>query len=237
MRIGIFGRGKLGRAVTALIGKEKDLQLLWCVDKGEEPDARVDVAFDSSAAEAVPGHLAWAQATGTDFVIATTGWDRAILEGIESPGIGILYAPNFSLGVAFMRRAALALGRFAALDAESDLAVVERHHRAKADAPSGTAKLLAEALAQGSGRHSGWVLGAAAPGKISVASLRAGDEVGYHELRLEGSAETLVLSHEARSRDIFAQGALRALRWIRGRKGVFTFDDLVAEIIDPLFLA
>lgn len=134
-----------------------------------------------------------------------------------------------------MKRAALALGRFAAIEADSSLAIVERHHSAKTDAPSGTAKLLAEALVQGCPRYTGWNQGRAEEGKINIASLRAGTEVGYHEIRLETGADAIVLSHEADSREIFAKGALVALRWIAGRKGLYTFDDLAADLIDPLF--
>src|SRR5512142_1049936 len=107
MKYGIFGRGRLGGAVAALAAKEADLELAWHIDLGEEPGERVEVALDASAAAAVPGHLDWALATGTNLVIATTGWDTSILdsERIEASGIGVLRTPNFSLSVAFMRRA------------------------------------------------------------------------------------------------------------------------------------
>jgi 4-hydroxy-tetrahydrodipicolinate reductase len=235
MKIGIFGRGRLGNAVAALASRESDLEIAWIVDKGEEPSGSVDAVLDASTAEAVGGHLAWALRTGTDFVIGATGWDRPILEPARSGRIGVLVSPNFSLSVAFLRRAALAMGRFAAFEEGSSLAIVERHHAAKADAPSGTAKLLAEALVQGCPRYSGWNQGRAETGKINIASLRAGTEVGYHEIRLETDSDAIVLSHEADSREIFAHGALVALRWIHGKKGFFTFDDLAAELIDPLF--
>jgi 4-hydroxy-tetrahydrodipicolinate reductase len=237
MRIGIFGRGRLGSAVAALAAKEGDLELAWAVDVGEEPSGKVDAALDASAAAAIPGHLAWALETGTNFVVAATGWDKSLLDALEaaSKRIGILTSPNFSLSVAFMRRAAVAMGRFAALDPLSSLAIVERHHAAKADAPSGTAKLLAGALAQGCPRYAGWNQGRAEVDRINIASLRAGSEIGYHEIRLETGADALVLSHEADSRDIFAKGALVALRWMKGRRGLFTFDDLAADLIDPLF--
>ncbi len=237
MKIGVFGRGKLGNAVTALASRESGLEVAWFIDLGESPSGRVDVALDASAAGAVPGHLEWAEETGTNLVIGATGWDSSILDASSfgKAGIGVLYTPNFSLSVAFMKRAALALGRFAAIEADSSLAIVERHHSAKTDAPSGTAKLLAEALVQGCPRYTGWNQGRAEEGKINIASLRAGTEVGYHEIRLETGADAIVLSHEADSREIFAKGALVALRWIAGRKGLYTFDDLAADLIDPLF--
>ncbi len=237
MRIGIFGRGKLGRAITALAAKERDMELAWVVDLGEAPSGRVDAVLDASAAGAVGEHLAWAMETGTNLVIAATGWEDSVLAPFKaSPGrIGVMVSPNFSLSVAFVRRAALALGRFAALDEASSLGIVEHHHTGKADAPSGTAKLLAGALVQGCPRYSGWNMGSAEPGKVNVASLRIGAEVGYHEIFYETAADRIVLSHKAESRDMFAKGALVALRWMQGRKGLFSFDEVAADVIDPLF--
>lgn len=237
MKIGIFGRGKLGSAVAALAAKEKDLELAWIVDIGEQPSAEVDAVLDASAAAAADDHIAWALGTGTNIVIATTGLSASTLGKVKaaSAEIGAMTSPNFSLSVAFMKRAAVAMGRLADLEKGSSLSIVERHHAAKADAPSGTAKHLAEALVQGSSRYDGWNQGRAEEGKINIASLRAGLEVGYHEIRLETGADALVFSHHAYTRDLFAQGALVALRWIAGRKGLFTFDDVAADVIDPLF--
>jgi 4-hydroxy-tetrahydrodipicolinate reductase len=237
VRIGIFGRGRLGNAVAALAAKDKALELAWIVDLGEKPSGEVDAALDASAAGAVGGHLSWALETGTALVIAATGWDEAVLAPAKAapPKIGVMVSPNFSLSVAFMRRAALALGRFAALDPDSALGIVEHHHAAKADAPSGTAKLLAGALAQGCPRYSGWNMGRAEPGKINVASLRIGTEVGYHEIFYETAFDRMLLSHQALSRETFGAGALAALKWMPGRKGLYSFDDLAAELIAPLF--
>jgi 4-hydroxy-tetrahydrodipicolinate reductase len=237
MKIGIFGRGKLGSAVAALAAREKDLELAWFVDIGEEPSCAVDAALDASAAGAVSGHLAWARRSGSAIVVAATGWDASFLDEAKaaSSGIGVMTSPNFSLSVAFMKRAAVAMGKLAAIEEDGALSIVERHHAAKADAPSGTAKHLAAALVEGCGRYSDWNMGRAEEGKINIASVRSGKEVGYHEIRLETPSDELVLSHHAYTRDLFAGGALVALRWIAGRKGLFTFDDVAADVIDPLF--
>jgi len=249
MRIGIFGNGRLGSAVARLLASERDMELVWALDKGESPTGPVDVALDASVGQAVEGHLAWARDSQVDLVVGATGWDASALDPADYASIGLLVAPNFSLAVAYLRRVALSLGRLAALDPRADLSVLERHHRAKIDAPSGTAKLLAAALREGCPRYAEAVSGVPArsvPGasaplspetRLQLVSVRGGTEVGYHELRLEADAEALVISHEAKSRDIFAQGALRALRWIHGRKGLYTFDDMADEIISPLFLA
>lgn len=262
MRVGIFGRGRLAQAVAEALEARRAklgaggeaMELAWSLGRGEAVPSAVDVALDASSGEAVGAHLSWALDAGTDLVIGATGWDRALLgsaglDAAQRATIGVLTAPNFSLGVAFMRSLALALGRFSALDPDSDLAVLERHHRAKADAPSGTAKLLASALAEGSRRRgdglgsggqsgdgfSGWAPSPAKAGEIPVASIRAGKEVGYHELRYESELETIVISHEAKSRALFASGAIASLLWIRGRKGLYSFDDMAGEIIGPLF--
>jgi 4-hydroxy-tetrahydrodipicolinate reductase len=240
LRVGIFGRGRLGSMVARLVEESGDLSLAWTVGRdGPMPRGAVDVALDASVGGAVQGHLAWALASGTSIVVGATGWDRGILDAIEyepkALPIGIMLAPNFSVAMAFMRRAALALGGLAALERQADLAIVERHHRAKADAPSGSATQLAEALAMGSGRHCGWALGSARDGAISIASLRSGTSVGYHELRYEAPRETIVFSHVAYSREVFAEGALRALRWLPGRTGLFSFDQLCADILAPIF--
>jgi 4-hydroxy-tetrahydrodipicolinate reductase len=242
MRVGIFGRGRLGSMVARLVEEADGLSLAWALGRDDTlPTDSVDVALDLSAAVAVPGHLAWALKSGTPIVVGATGWDRSALDAIvpdpKSLAIGIMIAPNFSLAMAFMRRAALALGGLAALESRADLAIVERHHRAKADAPSGSAILLAEALAAGSGRHKGWALGKAAESAISLASLRSGGAVGYHELRYEAPRETIVFSHEAHARELFAEGAVRALRWLPGRTGLFSFDQMCADLLAPIFQA
>lgn len=235
MRIGIFGRGRLGSAIAEEARQAPDLELVWVVDRHEAPSAPVQVALAASTAEALPAHLDWALATGTDLVIGTTGWTLPDLEARAAGRIGVLVAPNFSLTVALMRRLAVVLGRYATLDAGLDPYLVEHHHRLKADAPSGTAKLLAQAVMEACPRKTAWTLGTAAPDQLSLAVVRAGAEVGLHTVGLDGPAETLTLTHAARSRGVFAAGALRAARWIHGKKGLHTFDQLSADLLDPLF--
>lgn len=227
-RVGIFGRGRLGTLVADAVYATPDLRLAWALGREDEPRAPVDVAVDVSAGAAVPAHLAWARKTGTDLVIGATGYDPALLDG--DPRIGVLVAPNFSLSVALLRRLCLTLGRYAGRLAgpggvETDLAVLDVHHRGKADSPSGTALLLAGALAQGSGRP---------VESVQTVSLRVGAAVGRHEVRLDTPLETLTLTLEAHDRAAYAQGALTALRWVEGRRGVYTLDDLAADVLDPL---
>lgn len=237
LQIGIFGRGRLGSAIAAAAERTDDLHVAWQISREVPQDlSPVDVALEVSHADAVAGRVDWARENGTDLVIGTTGWDPALTlvapdrttgtslgeSTGESRAIGILTAPNFSLTVALLRRISLVLGRYAAL-AGGDLAVSEIHHTRKVDAPSGTAILLRNALTDGSGQD------------VQTASLRLGAVVGRHDVHLTSSAESITLTHEAHTRDVFASGALSAARWISGRRGTFTFEDLAAEVLDPLF--
>lgn len=232
LRIGLFGCGRLGSAIAT----EAGAALSWQAGRNETPSAPVDVAIDASVAGALEAHLAWALETSTDLVIGTTGWTMPDLESRVAGRIGVLTASNFSISVALMARFALVLGRFAALDPARDPYLVEHHHRLKADAPSGTAKTLAAALMAGCPRKTEWTLGTPAPHQLSVGVVRAGAEVGTHTVGLDAPAEVLELIHTARSRAPFAQGALAAARWLHGRKGVFSMDDLAADLLDPLFV-
>ncbi len=176
MRIGIFGRGKLGKAVAALAERESDLEVGWHIDLGEEPGGHVDVALDASAAGAVAGHLGWAIETGTDLVVAVTGWEHSVLAASReaSPGGGVITSPNFSLSVAFMKRAALA-----------SVASPRWTRTPRSPSSRGTTPprpMPPAGPPSSSPRHSsraardtlGWNQGSAEPGKINVASLRAG---------------------------------------------------------------
>jgi len=235
MKIGLFGRGRLGSAVMAVAARQEDIELVWAVDQGEQPSAAVDVAIDASLAQCVPDHLAWAMETGTDLVIGATGWEMPDLAARVEGHIGVLVASNFSLTVALMARFSEVLGRYAQGDASKDPFLFESHHRMKADYPSGTAKTLAEALMRGCPRKTEWVLGTAEPHQLSVAVQRTGTEFGLHTVGIDTPTETFTITHHARSRETLAEGALTAARWIKGRHGLHGMDDLAASLLNPLF--
>jgi len=235
VKVGIFGSGRLGTAIADQAFASPGTELVWQLDREGTPPPGAELALDASAPTGVEAHLAWALETGTDLVIGTTGWAIPDLEARVAGRIGVLVAPNFSLAVALMARLALVMGRFAALDPELDPYVTDHHHRLKADAPSGTAKRLATAVLAGCPRKTGWAMGTPGPTELSLSVLRAGSEFGKHTVGLDGPAEVLELTHQARSRAVFASGALQASAWLRGRKGLFTFDQFAQETLDPLF--
>ncbi len=235
MRLGLFGTGRLGSAMAEAAREASDLELKWQVDLEVPPAIPVDLVLEATVAEAVPNRVTWALEHGVDLVIGTTGWSLPDLRERIGDRIGVLVSPNFSLTVALMARFSRILGAYAALAPDRDPYVLEHHHRLKADAPSGTAIRLAQAVLAGCSRKSTWAVGGQAPEQLNVGVLRAGSEFGRHTVGFDGLHETFELTHRARSRRVFAEGALAAARFVRGRKGVHTMDDVASDLLDPLF--
>ncbi len=198
--------------------------------------AGADVAVDFTLAAATARNAGACAEAGVALVIGTTGLDRDGRVALDQASrlVPVMHASNMSVGVAVLanltRAAATALGE------AFDIEISESHHRAKRDAPSGTALTLGEAAAAGrgielggsteAGRRSGSP--ARAPGAIGFASLRGGDIVGEHTVMFAGAGERVELSHIATDRGIFARGALRAARWIKGRQpGLYGMDDVL----------
>lgn len=247
MSLGIFGRGRLAMAVRETASREttdhdttspdtagrgpRRKTVAWLVGRSEEPTVKVDVAIDCSIADAVEAHVDWALATGTDLVIAATGWHIDDLAARIDTRIGVVVAPNGSLTVAIMARLArifAAYGR-AQYGGNAGGYLLDHHHAAKVDAPSGTALRLAAAWRDTAGDTADDAV------PLAVSSLRAGHAVGTHVLGLDAPGEQLELTHRARSRTPFAHGLLRAATWIRGRRGLFTMDDVARATLDPIF--
>jgi 4-hydroxy-tetrahydrodipicolinate reductase len=227
--IGILGAsGRMGRAIAALLEQGGEGRLAGCVSRGDDPAALAracDVLVDFSAPEALRAHLDAAVAAGKPILIGTTGLaseHHAALD--EAAGkIAVLPAANTSLGVNLLahlvREAAMRLGE------EWDVEIVEMHHRAKVDAPSGTALFLGEAAARARGvaldqaaeRGCDGASGPRAAGRIGFAALRGGTVAGDHQIIFAGEGERLELGHRAESREIFARGAIRAALWLAGK--------------------
>lgn len=255
VRIAINGAGgRMGRALCTLLADDHRLQLLRATVATGSPlvgmpvvsdvgglrygvgwdDApMLDVVVDFSHADGLRAALEYCLCTGTALVTGTTGCDAALLARLQaaSARIGVLHAANFSLGVAMLARLSrLAAAALPGWDAE----IVEAHHAAKRDAPSGTALMLGDAVAQARSSADGRAAapdrrGARVPGSIGYAVVRGGDIVGEHTVMLIGQGERLELAHRATDRAVFARGALQAAVWLRGRgAGAWTLDDVLA---------
>lgn len=176
-----------------------------------------DLAFEFTGPESAPRLVSLLLSKKIPVLSGTTGWEVSAAMRIAAElSVPFLHSANFSVGVAAMRRAAAALSASLGPFREFHPGIVERHHSAKRDAPSGTAKAIAADVAHASGRRD-----------VPIVSLRQGGVPGEHALFFEGEEETLELVHRARSRGIFAQGAVRAAEWMlrSGRRGPMTFDD------------
>lgn len=229
MRALIVGYGKMGKAIeTVLVARGHAVAARYGRREmfldgnraGEMPEFSGDVAFEFTAPDSAPGIVPLLLSKKVPVLSGTTGWDttEAVRRATEL-SIPFLHSANFSLGVAAMRRAAAALAAALAPFREFHPGLLERHHSAKRDAPSGTAKALAADVEHASGRRD-----------VPIVSLRQGGVPGEHALFFEGEDETLELVHRARSRAIFAAGAVRAAEWMlkSGRTGPMTFDDFFA---------
>ncbi|MGA7512857.1 MAG: 4-hydroxy-tetrahydrodipicolinate reductase, partial [Candidatus Sulfotelmatobacter sp.] len=183
----------------------------------------IDVVIDFTTPSCVVANIEACVAAGKSMVVGTTGWrqelDR-IGKLVESHGTGFVYAANFSIGVNLFYDVARAAA--AALRHEYSGQIFERHHAQKKDAPSGTALAIQRAISEASGADKDKTL--------EIISFREGDVVGMHEVVLESTADRIYLCHDAKSRQGFADGAVRAAEWIAGKKGFYDFKDVWSEL-------
>ena len=231
--------GRMGRALQTLLRDDTRFELAAKIARtGDWRTApKPDVVIDFSTPEGFDDALAHCESHGIALVSGTTGIDAAQRKRFDAAAerIPVLYAANFSLGIAVLTRL---LRDAAAALPDWDLEIVEAHHARKLDAPSGTALALgrAAAAARGSdfekiaafGRHGH--TGVRAPGTIGFASLRAGDIVGEHTALIAGHDERIELTHRAFDNAIFARGALAAAAWLAGRTpGAYAIEDVIAR--------
>ena len=239
--------GHMGRAVTEAAAA-RGLRVCCGVDAAEGACAfplyrafaevpapeRDTVVVDFSRPEALEGLLTWAEAHGVPVVLATTGYTPEQQERIRlaSARIPVFASGNFSLGIALLRSLARQAARV--LGEEFDVEIVEAHHRRKVDAPSGTARMLYQAMNSAFESPKEPVTGRAErrmprpAGEIGIHSVRGGTVTGEHQVMFLGPQERLVLSHTAENRALFATGALKAAEFLIGREpGMYDMEDLV----------
>jgi 4-hydroxy-tetrahydrodipicolinate reductase len=231
MKIAILGYGKMGKLVEVLarnegleIGPKLDIHNNAGGQGITMPAmAGVDVAMEFSQPDAVVPNVEAAARLGIHLVVGTTGWSDSfnkVERIVRESGIGMVYGANFSIGMnlfyEIVAHAAQLMGKFP----QYDPFLAEQHHRAKKDAPSGTAISLQKILAPHfSGRTP------------AIASTRAGFIPGNHQVGFDGEADTILLEHRVRNRQGLAQGAILAARWIAGKKGLYDFHSVFAQML------
>jgi 4-hydroxy-tetrahydrodipicolinate reductase len=227
MRLGLVGTGKMGREISRF-APSRGHEIAWALSRSQNEGGRgltpekigsADVVLEFTSPEAACANLLPLAAAGARVVCGTTGWQKdlpGITKAFERSGGTLVHATNFSIGVRlFYEVAQAAASLFPGAGYASYL--VEEHHAGKKDAPSGTARTIADLVK---------AAGAEAP---PIASVRAGGIPGYHRLVFESPEDEVELIHRARGRAGFAKGALWAAERIGEKKGVFEFGDLLRE--------
>jgi 4-hydroxy-tetrahydrodipicolinate reductase len=228
MKLLIVGRGKTGSLVAEVARERKhNVRVVGAEENAgaaalaPEQLRDFDVVIDFTAPSCVLGHIEACGKAGKNMVVGTTGWyaelDR-IRQFVESHGIGLVYAANFSIGVNLFLDAARAAA--AALQHDYSGQIFERHHAHKKDAPSGTALVLQRLMSEASGSDE----------DLEIISFREGEVVGMHEVVLESAADRIYLCHDSKSRLGFAEGAVRAAEWVIGKKGFYDFREIWREL-------
>ena len=224
--LAIVGYGKMGKLIEQL-APEYDFQVALKLDEFNNADGAgliarnftgIDVAIEFSIPAAVPGNVEGIAALGVPLVVGTTGWLKhlaAVRDIVEAHDTGLVWSPNFSIGVNVFFRLVAEAARLVAAEPAYGAWAWEIHHAAKKDAPSGTLLKLVEEMKKA---------GYARP--IDVGSNRAGTVPGTHEIGFDSGADTITLRHTARSREGFARGALKAADWIIGKKGFYEFGEI-----------
>jgi len=234
IKLGIAGvYGRMGRRIFELASKDKDFEIKLALEKkgipsiGKElrgikissnPDGifLVDVFVDFTTAEATAANLDYVARYKKAAVIGTTGLSFEQLNKVRevSKIVPIVFSPNMSVGVNVLFGILPEIAK--RLGSDYGIEIVEAHHKAKKDAPSGTAKKFSQILADTTGRHT------------PVHAIRLGDIVGDHTIIFCGNCERIEITHRAHSRDLFALGALKAARWIAGKPaGLYSMQDVL----------
>jgi 4-hydroxy-tetrahydrodipicolinate reductase len=226
-RLAIVGYGKMGRLIEQL-APQYGFAVSLKLDEfnnaaGEGVTAEnfrgTDVAVDFSIPSAVAGNVEGIAALGVNLVLGTTGWQdqaEAVKRAVEANGIGLVWSPNYSVGVNVFARLVTQAAQLMSEQPEYGAWAWEIHHSTKKDAPSGTLIKLVNDMKKA---------GYARP--IDVSSNRAGTVPGTHEIGFDSAADTITLRHTARNREGLARGALKAAQWVIGKKGFYEFSEIV----------
>jgi 4-hydroxy-tetrahydrodipicolinate reductase len=230
LRIAIVGYGKMGRSIERLAG-EYDCEV-FCIFRSAENDnavalnrdslSGVDVAIEFTTPQTAVQNLLRLIELDVPVVTGTTGWFAElprIRELCESVNGSVVCGPNFSVGLHHFRATVAEAARRFAREESYGAWGWEIHHAAKKDAPSGTLLALAEDISRS---------GYARP--LSLSANRAGAVPGTHEIGFDSAEDSITLRHTAHSRDGFARGALRAARWLAGKKGFFEFPEIADRL-------
>jgi 4-hydroxy-tetrahydrodipicolinate reductase len=242
MNIALIGYGKMGKEVEAAakargqaVSKVFDIHNnTGSLGLTAEALKGVDVCIEFSTPGTVVDNITAAAGCGKNIVVGTTGWyDRldGVKKIVKQSKIGFLYSPNFSLGVNIFEQVVSHAAHLMDRYSQYDVAVMESHHRGKADSPSGTALAIASCVLKGMKRKteilSETARGQIRPQQLHVTSSRFGSVTGTHAVVFDSEADSIELIHTAKNRSGFALGAVVAAEWLKGKKGFYTMRDVI----------
>lgn len=236
MKIALIGYGKMGKTIEK-VATERGHQIVCIIDENNQHDfdseqfKSADIAIEFTSPDVAEQNIGKCFECGLPVVCGTTGWaDRlpALKYEVEKNGYTLFWASNFSLGVNIFIQINKYLAKIMNDFPSYDIMLEEVHHVHKKDAPSGTAITLAENILHNVERKTSWVKDAAqSPEQIAIYSIREGDVVGTHSVLYESEMDSIMLTHEMKSRDGLALGAVVAAEFTLGKKGLLSMNDLL----------
>jgi len=222
MQIALIGYGKMGKLIEQIALQKGHVITSRITATSQITDSNLsqaDVCIDFSHPHAILDNTMRVSELKKNLIVGTTGWYEhlpTVKSIVNQANIGFLYSPNFSIGVQLffkiVKEAAALISHFP----EYDVGIFEAHHKAKADSPSGTAKALADVLRTKLQRN-----------EFNTSAMRCGSIPGTHTVMFDSLVDSICLTHQARSREGFASGAIAAAEWLNGRKGFFTLDAML----------
>lgn len=243
MNIALIGYGQMGKRVQEA-ALSRGHKIVAIIDPEQTPYnsltpqsiEKADVCIDFTSPDSILNNIKLVASQKKDMVIGTTGWYQHLPEVeqiIKQSNTGLIYSPNFSLGVSLFLKIIEEAAKLIDPFDEYDVGGIEIHHNKKQDSPSGTAKAIAHVLLKNMHRKQKVVYDKMdrMPEKeeIHFTSLRTGYEPGNHSVIFDSPIDTITLTHTARNREGFAKGAVLAAEWVLGKKGVFTMDQMIQE--------
>lgn len=226
MKIALIGYGKMGQMIEkAALGRGHSIVARITSNQWDrEALLNADICLEFTHPECVLENITRIAELKKEIVIGTTGWHdemELVRSIVEEHQIGALYSPNFSIGVNLLFEILAHASKVMNAFEEYDVAGIDFHHSRKKDIPSGTSLEIARTIEENMARIN----------KVPFSSIRCGSIPGTHTVLFDSLCDTISITHEARNREGFAQGAVQAAEWLRGRKGLYAFAECMQEII------
>jgi len=229
MKIAIVGYGKMGKIIERICKTRGHDIVTIDPATGEFKEINsesldgVDCCIEFTAPTVALGNIQKISTLGKNVVCGSTGWYDSLDEAkgaVEEAGNALLYSPNFSVGVnvffEIVKKTARMIGKL-----DYSLEMKETHHIHKVDKPSGTGKKIGEIIAEEASKYK----------DVAIESIREGEVPGTHEVVFKSDVDTITLEHKSHSREGFALGSVMGAEWLQGKKGVFSIEDFMAELI------